>query len=149
MALQCQTHSFTDIVSIKSSDWHYNAQTSHFQMPAPGKFSDQNKSLGVNLYRELSSLRSWRSCETRPPATQADNYQILAADVDISWGKLLFEIDIIGQPKFPLTTEHPATVSNLFLRIRCSLKINAQWNKKTVVTRYSPGIERVNHWNST
>ena len=29
-------------------------------------------------------------------------YQIWAADVDISCGKLVFEINIVGQPRFPL-----------------------------------------------
>mgnify|MGYP001793537623 CR=1 FL=1 len=31
-----------------------------------------------------------------------ENYQIWAADVDKSWEKLLFEIDIVEQPRFPL-----------------------------------------------
>ena len=31
-----------------------------------------------------------------------ENYQIRAADVETSWEKLLFEINIVGQPRFPL-----------------------------------------------
>ena len=31
-----------------------------------------------------------------------NNYQIWAADVDTSWGKLLFEINITGQSRLPL-----------------------------------------------
>ena len=34
--------------------------------------------------------------------TNKKNYHILAADVDTSWGKFLFEIDIVGYPRFPL-----------------------------------------------
>ena len=74
------THSYIAIVFIKSKDWNYNARTSHFKMAARNKIKDQNKSLG----REF--------------------YQIWAADVDTSWGKLLFEINIIRQPRFPLST---------------------------------------------
>ena len=56
-------HSFIAIVFIKSRDWNYNAQTSHFKMAARRKFNDQNKLLGVNysIYRELSNL----SCRCR------------------------------------------------------------------------------------
>ena len=31
-----------------------------------------------------------------------ENYQTWAAYVDTSWGKLLFVINIVGQPRFPL-----------------------------------------------
>ena len=31
-----------------------------------------------------------------------ENYQIWAADIDTRGGKLLFEIDIVGEPRFPL-----------------------------------------------
>ena len=39
---------------------------------------------------------AWRELYT-------ENYQIWSADVDTSWGKLLFETDIVEQPRFPLT----------------------------------------------
>ena len=41
------------IVSIKSRNWHYNAQTSHFKMAACMKFIDQNKLLGVNYIQRI------------------------------------------------------------------------------------------------
>ena len=31
-----------------------------------------------------------------------ENYQNWTADVVISWGRVLFKINIIGQPRFPL-----------------------------------------------
>ena len=58
--------------------WHCNATTSHFKIAAHRKFSDQNKSFSMNYI------------------------QIWAADADTSWGKFLFEIDIVGRPNFPL-----------------------------------------------
>ena len=51
-------------------------------MAARKNFNDQNESFSVNhIY------------------TYIENYQIWAADVDRSWGELLFEIDIVGQQK--------------------------------------------------
>ena len=41
-------HSLIAIVFIKSRDWHYNVQTSHFKMAAHRKFSDQKQSLSMN-----------------------------------------------------------------------------------------------------
>ena len=44
---------------------------------------------------QWSKQIAWRELYT-------EKYQIWAADVDTSWGKLLFEINIVGQPRFPL-----------------------------------------------
>ena len=52
-----------------------------FQDSSLQEFSDQNKSLYTQNYQ---------------------NYQTWAADVNKSRKKLLFEINIVGQPKFPL-----------------------------------------------
>ena len=47
---------------------------------------------GKSMIKEIA----WRELYT-------ENYQIWAAELDTSWGKLVFEINIIGQPRFPLT----------------------------------------------
>ena len=57
--------------------------TSHFKMAARRKINDQNKSLSMKY-------------------NYIENYQIWASDIDTSWEKLLFEINIVGQPRFPL-----------------------------------------------
>ena len=69
---------------IRSRAWHYNAHTLHFKMAARKNFNDQNKLLGVNYIQRIIKFEA-------------------KSDVDPSWGKVLFEIDIIGQPRFPLT----------------------------------------------
>ena len=55
------------------------ATTSHFKMAAHRKFNDQNQSLGVNFI-----------------------HRIIKFDLDTSQRKLLFEINIVGQARFPL-----------------------------------------------
>ena len=74
-------HSFFSIVFIKSRDWHYNA-TRHISRWRPQ---------GIQWSKQIA----WRELYT-------DNFQIWVADVHTGWGKLLFEIDILGQPRFPL-----------------------------------------------
>ena len=56
-------NSFIAFVFIKSRDWH--RYTSHFKMVAHRKFSDQNKSLGVNCIQRIIKfeLLMWTQVE--------------------------------------------------------------------------------------
>ena len=72
---------------------------------------DKNNSyewVGSDTAMQLCHISRWQPAETSVIKTIAwrelytENYHISAADIDTSWGKLLFKINIIGQSRFPL-----------------------------------------------
>ena len=78
VALQCQTPTRSLLLFLsRVENGHYNAHTSHFKMTALRKVNDQKKSLGLIYIPRIIKFES-------------------SADVDTSWGKLLFEINING-----------------------------------------------------
>ena len=80
-------HSFIAIVSIKIRDWQYT-HTRHI-------------SRWRHVCRkQLTKQIAWCNLYT-------DNYQLWAADTEISQRKILFEIDVVGQPRFPINVSRP------------------------------------------
>ena len=75
-----------------------------------------------------------------------NNYQLWAADVDTSWEKLLFEINITGQLRFPLKPRYHTPVTFFILQSevckaewrRVKLKRCVQWLDATNLNLHSP-----------
>ena len=83
VALQCQTPTHSLLLFLSRVETGSTTQTHVI-------FQD-----GGSQESQWSKQIAWRELYT-------ENDQNWAADVDTSWGKLLFEIDIVGQPRFPL-----------------------------------------------
>ena len=78
--------------------------------------NNSNKRVGSGTATQLCHISRWRLARNSMIKTNClawiienyqiraiiENYQIWAADVDTSWEKVLIEINIVGQPRFPL-----------------------------------------------